>query len=95
MSIHILVCGALDGLCCCTVLQVECIRSDSFSKKNLIVLSVGVGHPSEQRSITTARFLGDEAPRKQSQPERQPENQSKGVIALYSIIITQLQEGYL
>ena len=45
MSIHILVCGALDGLCCCTVLQVECIRSDSFSKKNLIVLSVGVGHP--------------------------------------------------
>ena len=68
----------------------ECIRSDSFSKKNLIVLSVGVGHPSEQKSVTTAQFLGDEAPRKQSQPEREHENQSKGVIALYSMSLTQL-----
>jgi len=47
MSIHILVCGALDGLCCCTVLWVEWIRPESFSlKKNLIVLGSIFSHIS-------------------------------------------------
>ena len=57
---------------------------------------VGVGHSSEWRSITIARFVGGEAPGKQSQPEWQHENQTKVVIALYSqSFITQLQGGYL